>query len=147
MHFLVSFITSLFHYTQLQYMIFTYKVVIIAGLVLSAAFVAQYTYYAAWWRDKIGKRIVYETICIFLLLIPSALNLFFDLNRVTSTVIAWYDAALLGTVACIVGWGIVVWKKERELVKSSTGVRDGDSDKKKADPDQAQEQGQVHSDS
>lgn len=147
MHFIVSFIISLFHHTQAEYTEFTYKVVILSSLISAVVFVAQYTYYAPWWKDRIGQRIIYETIAIILLLIPSALSLFFNLNRLTSEIVAWYDASMLAAVAGIIIWGIVVWKKERDLVKAS--IRDRyDSQKKikEAHPDQTGKQGQVHSD-
>jgi len=147
MHFIASFIASLFHHTQAQYLVFTFKAVIILSLVSAITFVAQYTYYAPWWRDHIGQRIVYETIGIVLLLIPSALSLFFHLNRLTSEVVAWYDCSMLGVVAGIIIWGIVVWKNERDYVQSSVRGQDGNSDQEKDNSYQAQEQGQVHSDS
>lgn len=148
----MHFISSLFHYTQAQYLVFTYKLVVSIAFVASAAFVAQYTSYAPWWKDSIGKRIVYETIAIMLLLMPLILSLFFNLSRLTSEFIAWYDVSMLAVVAGIVIWGIVVWKKEQDFVRASIGVSDDSNEEffettEETHTYKSQKQGQIYSES
>lgn len=97
--------------TQGQWLILAYRVALIADLVTILAFIAQYTRLAKWWRNPIGRTIVIKDILLVLILMPTAMSLFLNLNRLDSIVIGWVDACLLGLLAPAMIWRIVVWQR------------------------------------
>lgn len=100
--------------TQEQWITLAFKVVEIASLVTISAFTACYSRWAEWWRNPVGRTIVYEGLAIILILIPSILSIFFQFNRLTSHIAAWYGVGSFVLVPLIMCQRIVVfWKIHR----------------------------------
>lgn len=97
--------------SQDQWILFAFKVTEIASVVTIGAFVAYYTKAAAWWKNPIGRTIVYKDIALILVLIPSILSIFFSFNRLTSHIAAWFDVGAFALVPIIMCWRIVVFRR------------------------------------
>jgi hypothetical protein len=97
--------------TQANWLVMTYRVAIIADLVTILAFIAQYSRLAKWWRNPVGRTIVIKDILLVLILMPTAMSLFLNLNRLDSMVVGWVDAGLLGLLTPVMIWRIVVWQR------------------------------------
>lgn len=97
--------------SQDQAILLGFKVTEVASLVTIIAFVAYYTWLAPWWRNPIGRTIVVKDLALILVLLPSALSIFFHFNRLTSYVAAWFDVASFALVPVIMCWRIVVWRR------------------------------------
>lgn len=97
--------------TQDQLIILLLRIILIADVICIAAFIADYTRMAPWWRNPIGRTIVIKDILLILVLIPSILALFFTFDRFTSYVAAWVDVALLGALIPVMLWRIAVWRR------------------------------------
>ena len=97
--------------TQDQMILLLLKIILIADVVSIVAFVADYTRLAPWWRNPIGRTIVVKDILLVLVLIPSVLSLFFTFSRLSSHIAAWVDVVLLGSLAPVMLWRIVVWRR------------------------------------
>ena len=79
--------------TQDQLLILLFRILLIACSVSAALFIAVYSFLASWWRDPIGRTIVILDALIGAAFVPSILSLFFNFNRLTSHIAAWFDAA------------------------------------------------------
>lgn len=88
-----------------------FKIVLIADLIALAAFTADYTRLAKWWRNPIGRTIVIKDLILGAALTPTALSLFWKFNRLTSRIAAWVDVALFALIAVVVAWRIVVFER------------------------------------
>lgn len=77
--------------TQDQLLILLFRITLIAGAVSAALFIVVYSLLAPWWRDPIGRTIVILDGLIGAAFIPSILSLFFNFNRLTSYIAAWFD--------------------------------------------------------
>ena len=97
--------------TQDQWMVVVAKIAVIADAVTLIAFIAQYTAYAKWWRNAVGRTIVYKDILLAQFFSLFILSLFFHLSRLTSRLIAWYQISLLIETAAVVVWRIVAWRR------------------------------------
>jgi hypothetical protein len=97
--------------TQDQVIILMLRIVLIAGVASILLFIGQYTRLAPWWREAVGRTIVIKDMLLVLVFIPTLLSLFFDLNRLTSHVVAWLDVVLLGLVTPTMLWRVWVWEK------------------------------------
>ena len=75
--------------TQDQWMVVVAKIAIVADTVTLAAFTIQYSAYAKWWRNAVGRTIVYKDILLVQFFSLFILSLFFHLSRLTSRLIAW----------------------------------------------------------
>lgn len=95
--------------TQTSWLLLTLKVVTVAGFCSLTAWIIVYTRLAPWWRNPVGQTLVIKTALIALLLVPSILSLFFGLNRLTSEIAGWVDAALIGLITPVMIWRTVVW--------------------------------------
>jgi hypothetical protein len=95
--------------------VITYKVVILAALVSTLAFIAVYSGQARWWRNPIGRTIVLIDVEVFVALVPIALSLFFSLSRVTSEIAAGLDLAAIGSIPVTMCWRTWVWIQLRRL--------------------------------
>jgi hypothetical protein len=108
--------------TQDQWVIFWYKVVVIAGLLTIPAFVICYSRWAVWWRDPVGRTIVAKDLLLAFALIPVGLSLFLSFSRLTSRVAAWTDIALIGLISPVMIWRIVVfWRLHRQGQRTRQG--------------------------
>lgn len=100
--------------TQDQWMVVVAKIAIVADTVTLIAFIAQYSAYAKWWRNTIGRTIVYKDILLVQFFSLFILSLFFHLNRFTSRLIAWYQISLLIETALVMVWRMFAfWKIHR----------------------------------
>lgn len=97
--------------TQAQLLILLFKVVLVAGAVSVAAFVAVYTRYAPWWKDTVGRTIIIESVLLVCCLTPTTLSLFFSFSRLTSNIAAWADIVLFGLLTPCMLWRCVVWRR------------------------------------
>lgn len=95
--------------TQDQWIVLALKVVVVSAFMSLVAWIAIYTRLAAWWRNPVGRTLVAKTALIALLLVPSALSLFFQFNRLTSHVAAWVDVGLIGLITPVMIWRSAVW--------------------------------------
>ena len=95
--------------TREDWLILSFKVVVIAAFLSLAAWIAIYTKLSPWWRSPIGKTLVIKTSLIALLLVPSILALFFHFSRFTSMVAGWVDVALIGLICPVMIWRSAVW--------------------------------------
>lgn len=103
--------------TQDQVITLAFKVTEIASVVTIAAFTAYYTRIASWWKNPVGRTIVYEGLAIILILIPSILSIFFSFNRLTSHIAAWFGVGSFALVPIIMCWRIAVFGKIRRAGK------------------------------
>ena len=118
--------------TQDQAIILGFKVTEVASLVTIAAFVAYYTRLVPWWKNPIGRTIVAKDLALILVLMPSALSIFFHFNRLTSYVAAWFDIAAFALVPVIMVWRIIAWHRLDRLGKLPRNGHDrprGDGDR------------------
>lgn len=99
------------HWTQDQWILFAFKVVLIAGIVSIIAFIVQYSRYAPWWRNEIGRTLIVKDILLVLLLVPSILSLFLHFSRLSSHIAAWIDVGLFGLLTPVMIWRIAVWAR------------------------------------
>jgi len=100
--------------TQDQAIILAFKVAEVASLVTIIAFVVCYSRWAKWWRNPIGRTIVFKDLALVLVLIPSILSIFIDFNRLTSHIAAWCDVVSFGAIPVIMCWRIAVfWRIHR----------------------------------
>lgn len=97
--------------TQEQWIILTLKIFCLSGFVSLTGWVALYTRYARWWRDAIGRTLVVKTTLIAMLLIPTALSLFFRFNGPASLVAGWVDTGLIAAITPVMLWRIAIWQK------------------------------------
>lgn len=115
--------------TQAQWIILAFKVVEVASVVTIAAFIGVYTRYAKWWRNPIGRTIVIKDVALILVLIPSILSIFFQFNRLTSHIAAWFDVCAFGAIPVIMVLRIFVFRKihqtKRLAMDSSNEQGDG----------------------
>jgi hypothetical protein len=105
--------------------ILAFKVVEVASVVTIATFIACYSRWASWWRNPIGRTIVYKDIALILVLIPSILSIFWHWNRLTSHIAAWFDVFSFALVPVIMCWRIDVFRK---IHKAGQAQRDGGGD-------------------
>lgn len=96
--------------SQDQWIILALRVVVVAAFVSLVAWIVVYTRLAPWWKNPIGQTLVVKTTLIALLLVPSALSLFFHFNRLTSHLAAWIDVGLIGLITPVMWWRIHVWR-------------------------------------
>jgi len=66
---------------------------------------------AKWWTDEIGRTLVIKTLLVAGLLVPTAMSLFFDFNRLTSHIAAWADVVLILAITPVMIWRSAVWLK------------------------------------
>jgi hypothetical protein len=97
--------------TQDQWIILAFKIATISGFVALVAWIVVYTRLAAWWKNPVGRTLVAKSALIAALLVPTALSLFFNLNRLDSRIAGWIDVALLGLVTPVMWWRTAVWIK------------------------------------
>ena len=97
--------------TQDQFILLAFKVVEVASVVAIVAFIACYSRWAPWWKDPIGRTIVFKDIALILVLVPSMLSIFVDFNRLRSRIAAWYDVGSFALVPVIMCGRIVVFRR------------------------------------
>jgi hypothetical protein len=114
--------------TQQEWLILALKVATIAAICSLTGWIVIYSRIAAWWRNPIGQALVAKTAVIALLLIPTTLSLFFDLNRVTSEAAGWADVVLIALITPIMIWRSIVWVRINRNGTTGT-LPAGDKDK------------------
>jgi hypothetical protein len=117
--------------TQGAVIVLLLKIVLVSGFISLTAWVAVYRRLTrgGWRRSPIGRTLVAESLVIAALFIPTALSLFFNLNRFDSRVAGWADVALIGLVTPIMCWRIAVWVRLGRLGRLPRTGRGGeDSD-------------------
>jgi hypothetical protein len=107
--------------SQDEAIIFAFKAFEIASVVTITAFIACYSRWAPWWRDPIGRTIVYKDIALILVLLPSILSIFLSFNRLTSHIAAWFDVGSFALVPVIMCWRIAVFRKIHRNGNGSNG--------------------------
>jgi predicted KAP-like P-loop ATPase len=109
---------------QDQAIILSFKIVEISAVIAILIFTTCYTRWARWYKNPVGRTIVFEGIAIILVLIPSILSIFVNLNRLTSRIAAWYAIGSFALVPVLMLWRtFVFWKIHRTSGKG----RDDDS--------------------
>lgn len=97
--------------SQDQWIVLAFKVAEVASVVTIGAFIACYSRWARWYKNPIGRTIVFKDIALILVLLPSILSIFFRFNRLTSHIAAWYDIGSFALVPVIMCWRIAVFGK------------------------------------
>jgi hypothetical protein len=97
--------------SQDQAIILAFKIIEVASVVAIAAFIGCYSRWAAWWSNPIGRTIVLKDIALVLVLFPSILSIFFQFNRLSSHIAAWFDVGSFALVPVIMCWRIVVFRR------------------------------------
>ncbi len=111
--------------TQDDVILLCFKVVEVASVVTIVAFVACYSAWAPWWREAIGRTIVIKDLLLLAAFIPSILSIFLHFNRLTSHIAAWVDVAVIGLIAPVMCWRILVFRKiHRDGKKTDTKAGD-----------------------
>lgn len=98
------------------------KIGLISGFSSIVLWVAVYTRLAKWWHNPLGRTLVVKSALLAGLFVPTALSLFFHLNRFDSRIAAWADVILIGAVTPVMTWRIAVWLR---LHKTDRLPRDG----------------------
>jgi hypothetical protein len=113
--------------TQEQAIALALKIALVAGFVSLAAWVAVYhgLTRGGWRRSPIGRTLVVESLLIAALFVPTALSLFFQLNRSDSRIAGWADVALIGLVTPVMIWRIAVWVRLGRLGRLPRNGHDG----------------------
>lgn len=110
--------------TQTGWVTLLLKIFLITGFVANAAWVALYSRLARWWGNPVGRTLVIEAALIGVLLVPTTMSLFFNLNRLTSEVTAWIDVGLIGLITPVMGWRCVVWLRLHKYGQAGDGGSD-----------------------
>ena len=108
--------------TQDMAILLAFKIVEVASVVTIVVFILCYSRWAAWWRNAIGRTIVYKDIALILVLIPSILSIFVDFNRLTSHIAAWFDVGAFALVPVIMIWRVFVFRKIHQAGKLAAAV-------------------------
>ena len=108
---------------QDQAILLAFKVAEVASVITIAVFVACYSLWAPWWRNPIGRTIVFKDIALLLVLIPSLLSIFINFNRLTSHIAAWFDVAAFTAVPVIMVWRVFVFRKIHRDGNSAGGEK------------------------
>lgn len=98
---------------QEHWIILLLKVFCISGIAANVLFIGTYSKIAKWYRNPVGRSVVIESALIALLLVPTTLSLFLNLNRTTSDIAGWVDTVLIGAITPIMCWRCVVWLRMR----------------------------------
>jgi uncharacterized membrane protein len=109
--------------SQDEVIILVFKIILLTNIASIFAFVGIYTKLAPWWRDVIGRSIVFLDVLLGAAFIPSAISLFWQLNRLTSHIVAWIDIGIFtliagGMISRCVTW-IRIHRKEDEDPKAT----------------------------
>jgi hypothetical protein len=109
--------------TQDAVIILCLRVALIAGFVSLVAWVAVYHVLTKgkWRKNPIGRTLVAKSLLIAGLFVPTALSLFFRLNRFDSRIAAWADVVLIGAVAPVMAWRCIVFARLGREDKSGDG--------------------------
>jgi hypothetical protein len=94
------------------------KIGLISGFVTLAAWIAVYSRLARWWRNPVGRSLVYLAALNGLQMAVLALSLFLHFNRLTSLVAAWIYVVVTALSTPVMVSRTVVWirmHKAREL--------------------------------
>lgn len=97
--------------SQDQWITLCFKVVEVSALVTIAGFIACYSAWAPWWRDPVGRTIVVKDALLIIVFIPSVLAIFLHFGRFSSRIAAWSDMAMLGLIAPVMIWRVLVFRK------------------------------------
>jgi hypothetical protein len=113
--------------TQDAAIVLCLKIVLIAGFVSLTAWVAVYHVLTrgGWRKSPIGRTLVVESLLIAGLFVPTALSLFFNLNRFDSRVAAWTDVVFIGLVAPVMIWRTAVWLRLHKTGRLPRNGKDG----------------------
>lgn len=112
--------------TQADWLVLALKAALISGLASLVAWVAVYHVLTrgGWRRNPIGRTLVVKSLLIAGLFIPTILSLFFHLNRFDSRIVGWSDVALIGAVAPVMAWRILVFTRLDRLGRLLGGEHD-----------------------
>lgn len=104
------------------------KIGLVSGFVSLTGWVLVYTRltHRKAWKNPIGLTLMVKTLLIAGLFVPTALSLFFNLNRLDSRIAAWADVVLIGAVTPVMCWRTAVWIRLHRLGELP---RNGDSGK------------------
>lgn len=86
------------------------------GFILMILFVIQYTFLGKWWRNSIGRTIVFETLAILAVLIPSMLHYYFNLDS-DNTVFVWYTLVSFSMIPVVFLTRIISFENIRRKLK------------------------------
>ena len=117
--------------TQADWLTLVLKAGLVSGFISLAGWVVQYTVLTRgrWTRNPIGRTLVAKTALIAALFVPTALTLFFRLNRADSLLVGWLDAGLIGLVSPVMVWRMAAFARlHRQDRLPSNGNDGGGSD-------------------
>ena len=113
--------------SQDSLIILLFKIVVVADLVAIAAFIADYSRLAAWYKNPIGRTLVIKDLLLGAAFIPSVLSFFFKFNRLTSHIAAWIDIALFAGIAAVMTWRTVVFERiHRDKAAAGSAPEEGE---------------------
>jgi len=95
--------------SQDEVILLLFKIVLLTNIAAIIAFVVIYTRLAPWWKNVIGRSIVSFDILLGMAFVPSAISLFWHLNRLTSRIAAWVDIGIFALIAGAMVWRSVQW--------------------------------------
>lgn len=97
--------------TQQQWMVLAFRTVAAGGFVTPLLWIAYYTRHSKWWKDEIGKSLVYNALCAVAESVIWLAALFLHLSGTSGRVAGWAYVGLLGLVTPIMLNRLWVWRK------------------------------------
>jgi magnesium-transporting ATPase (P-type) len=89
-----------------------YKIALIAAAASIVQWFIVYTVTQPWWKDKIGRNLVYFAALVMGLIVGPTLSLFFNLNRFTSDIVGWVDLGLIALIVPVFLNRSIIWMHE-----------------------------------
>lgn len=87
-------------------------------------FIAEYSVFAPWWKDDVGRTIVWKDIALLQAFGLSILSLFFNFNRLTSEVAGFLGVFVIFEIGFVMCWRCYVWYKLHKKKPSLPGNED-----------------------
>lgn len=89
-----------------------FKIALLGALLAILQWFVIYTVKQPWWRDKIGRNLMYFAGCVVGLIVGPTMSLFFDLNRFTSEIVGWVDLGLVALIIPVFLNRTIIWLRE-----------------------------------
>lgn len=92
------------------------RIFVLTSLAGCLAWIAEYTVNRGW-RNSMGRTLLAKTTLLALLLLLSAMSLWFNLSRGTSIAVTWFGVLLLGLIGPVMAWRMVVFHRVSRAVR------------------------------
>lgn len=114
--------------TQDAWITLCLRIGLIAGFTSLLAWVWTYTKitHGDAWRNPVGLTFIVKSLLIAGAFIPSTLSLFFHLSRLDSYIAGWADVVLIGAVAPVMLWRMIVFIRLDRLGRLPRNGKDGE---------------------